>query len=379
MTRPRPVKKVLIHRLGSLGDTLVALPAFRLVREAFPEARITVLTNHPHSDHAKSVGMAAILDGTGLADDYLFYPVALRNMRDLLRLRNRIARERFDVVSYISSPSSTARKVMRDSVFFLGCGIRRQYGFPYARIGRVNGRVTGTALFQSESARLAVNLRRLGDADLSRDRYWDLGLSAREHAQAHDYLAGTIDNSPFIALSIGTKAQVSDWTQPNWLAVVKALNDRYSDRGLVMLGSAHEHSRSDDLLRGWRGPKLNLCGRPSPRVSAAILARADLFIGHDSGPMHLAANVGTRCVAVFSARALPGVWFPRGHGHQVLYHQTECAGCLLFECVAHNKKCILSISPAEVLEAVEKALEAGPRRQLGGRFDISRAHEETSA
>ena len=137
MTSPRPVKKVLIHRLGSLGDTLVALPAFRLVREAFPEARITVLTNHPQSDHAKSVGMAAILDGTGLADDYLFYPVALRNMRELLRLRNRIARERFDVVSYISSPCSTARKVIRDAGFFLGCGITRHYGFPYARSGRV--------------------------------------------------------------------------------------------------------------------------------------------------------------------------------------------------------------------------------------------------
>ena len=63
MTR-HDIKNVLIHRLGSLGDTLVALPAFRLVRETFPGAKITVLTNHSHSDHAKSVGMSAILDGT---------------------------------------------------------------------------------------------------------------------------------------------------------------------------------------------------------------------------------------------------------------------------------------------------------------------------
>ena len=66
MMNPLRVNKVLIHRLGSLGDTLVALPAFRLVRGAFPEAKITVLTNHAHSDHAKSVGMTAILDGAGL-------------------------------------------------------------------------------------------------------------------------------------------------------------------------------------------------------------------------------------------------------------------------------------------------------------------------
>jgi heptosyltransferase-3 len=109
------IHRVLIHRLGSLGDTLVALPAFRLVRETFPDARITVLTNHAHSDHAKSVGMAAILDGAGLVDGYLYYPVALRKIGELFRLRNQIARERFDTVIYLSSPGSTANKAIRDA------------------------------------------------------------------------------------------------------------------------------------------------------------------------------------------------------------------------------------------------------------------------
>ncbi len=132
MMNPLRVNKVLIHRLGSLGDTLVALPAFRLVRDTFPEARITVLTNHAHSDHAKSVGMTAILSGAELVDDYLYYPLGLRDPGELFRLRNRIARERFDVVVYLSTPDSTARKVIRDSLFFLSCGIRRQYGFPFS-------------------------------------------------------------------------------------------------------------------------------------------------------------------------------------------------------------------------------------------------------
>ncbi len=77
---------------------------------------------------------------------------------ELFRLRNRIARERFDAVVYLSSPYSTARKVIRDAVFFLGCGIRRQYGFPYARRGRSNARLAGTDLYQSESDRLVSNL-----------------------------------------------------------------------------------------------------------------------------------------------------------------------------------------------------------------------------
>jgi heptosyltransferase III len=357
------IQKVLIRRLGSLGDTLVALPAFRLVRDAFPEARITVLTNHAHSDHAKSVGMQAILAGAGLVDDYLYYPLGLRDPGELFRLRNRIARERFDIIVYVSSPDSTALKVIRDALFFLGCGIRRQYGVPYTRRGRSNARVAGTDLYQSESDRLVSNLQGLGKVDLSDDRWWNLGLSADEQKQAHGYLSGTIDDSPFFALSVGTKAQTSDWTQPNWLALVRALNDRYSDRGLVMVGSPDEYDRSESLLNNWSGRRLNLCGKPSPRVSAAILGKADLYLGHDSGPMHLAANVGTPCVAVFSARMHPGVWYPRGNGHQLIYHKTECANCKLFVCVTNNKKCILSISKDEVLEAVEKALAVNRGRQ----------------
>jgi heptosyltransferase-3 len=363
MMNPLRIEKVLIHRLGSLGDTLVALPAFRLVRDAFPEARITVLTNHAHSDHAKSVGMPAILDGAGLVDDYLHYPVGLRNPGELVRLRNRIARARFDAVVYVSSPDATPLKVIRDALFFLGCGIERQYGFPYTRRRRVNARLAGTDLYQSESDRLVSNLEQLGRVDLRDDRWWDLGLSTDEEAQAHNYLRGTIDDSAFFALSIGTKAQANDWTQPNWLALVRALDERYADRGLVTFGSALERERSESLLAGWSGPKLNLCGKPSPRVSAAILKKADMFIGHDSGPMHLAANVRTPCVAVFSARIHPGVWYPRGTGHRVIYHQTECAHCKLFVCITQNKKCILSITADEVVSAVANVVEGDRRRQ----------------
>ena len=195
------------------------------------------------------------------------------------------------------------------------------------------------------------------------DRWWNLGLSADEHAQARGHLAGLIDDRRFFALSVGTKADVSDWTQPNWLALVPALSDRYPDWGLVTLGAADEYDRSESLLKMWNGPRLNLCGKPAPRVSAAILEKADCFIGHDSGPMHLAANVGTPCVAVFSARMHPGVWYPRGTGHQVLYHQTECANCQLSVCVTHNKKCILSITSDEVVRAVDTLFAADRGRK----------------
>jgi heptosyltransferase-3 len=83
---------------------------------------------------------------------------------------------------------------------------------------------------------------------------------------------------------------------------------------------------------------------------------AALFFGHDSGPMHLAAAVGLPCVAVFCARAKPGVWFPWGSRLKVIYHQTDCFGCELQVCSKYGKKCISSITVEEVLSAINELL-----------------------
>ena len=106
----------------------------------------------------------------------------------------------------------------------------------------------------------------------------------------------------------------------------------------------------------WSGKTANLCGRVSPRVSAAVLEQAELFVGHDSGPVHLAAAVGTPCVAVYSARSLPGHWFPRGNKTTVFYNRVPCLGCGLETCVTFAKKCILSIGVNQVFDAVAARL-----------------------
>ena len=70
--------------------------------------------------------------------------------------------------------------------------------------------------------------------------------------------------------------------------------------------------------------------------------------------MHLAAAVGTPCVAIFAARNIPRVWFPYGEQHRVVYHEVDCMGCGLETCIVEGKKCILSITVAEVMVAVER-------------------------
>jgi heptosyltransferase-3 len=131
-----------------------------------------------------------------------------------------------------------------------------------------------------------------------------------------------------------------------------------------MTGAAVDAGPSEAVAAGWRegaakvrgGVVINLCGVLSPRESAAVFAQADVFLGHDSGPMHLAAAVQTPCVAIFSGRGKPRVWFPYGSRHRVLYHRVDCWGCHLNTCTVEQKKCIYSITVDEVFAQVQAVL-----------------------
>jgi ADP-heptose:LPS heptosyltransferase len=197
---------------------------------------------------------------------------------------------------------------------------------------------------------LARCIGQLGEVHLEDSANWDLHLNESEEKSAEELLSPQMP--AFIAASVGTKIGVKDWGEDNWSSLLGRVSDRYPGLGLVLLGSADEQFRSEFVSAKWNGPKKNLCGVASPRVSAAVLKRALLFVGHDSGPMHLAAASGVPCVAIFSARNKPGVWFPFGSKHAVIYHRVECYGCRLERCIDYEKQCIASITVQEVFDAV---------------------------
>ncbi len=352
-----PAKRVLVYRLGSLGDTLVALPCFHLVERSFPQAERRLLTNFPVA--SKAAAAMAVLGSSGLIHSYERYTVGLRNPLHLLALAWRIRRFRPDVLVYLAGARGAAT-AKRDARFFRwACGSRRMVGVPLTPELQTNlAQPDGT--LEPETARLARTLCSLGDAELARRESWNLRLSAAE-VQKADAALQLLEGLPFFALSIGTKVQVNEWGRENWRALLGRLARLYPDHGLVLTGAAEEREAIDWVADGWRavqgaGPVLNVCGALQPRESAAVFQRAAVFLGHDSGPMHMAATVGTRCVAVFSARHLPRVWYPWGEGHRVIYHRVDCAGCELVACTEQRKKCILSVTVEEVLRAVAEVM-----------------------
>jgi len=384
------MRRVLVYRLGSLGDMLVALPALHLVARAFPEAERRMLTNVPVS--SKGPAAAAILEGSGLVQGYMRYEVGTRSVRELLGVWWQIVRWRPQVIVYLAAARGV-RAAQRDEAFFRLCGVRRILGVPLTEgmqrnyYGAATGgkdHAMGDGHLEPEAARLARcigGLVAVGDiADpgrLNEPASWDLHLSAGEVIAADSAILAVLPNwapagsvwdrderykEAAIAVSVGTKVQAKDWGRDNWRDLLGKIAAEFPERVLLLLGAPEESDASEFAAEGWRanggGPVVNLCGRLTPRESAAAIARARLFVGHDSGPMHLAAAVGTPVVAIFAARNIPRQWFPFGKQHRVVYHRVECWGCGLETCIEQQKKCLMSITVDEVVQVVRSQLSA---------------------
>lgn len=357
-------RRVLVYRLGSLGDTLIALPSFHLIARAFPHAERRLLTNLPVA--AKAPPAAAVLELTGLIHGYMRYTTGTRSVRELLRLAVAIRRFNPDVLVYLTGARGL-EAARRDAKFFRLCGIRRQIGVPLTPAMQLN--LNGLEApppdpfaieLEPESSRLARNIAELGNARLDDPASWNLHLTPEEHDAAARAIGPQALKHEILAVSVGTKVQSKDWGRENWRELLTRLAREFPQRALLLAGSPEESDASNFAATNWQssggGPVVNLCGRLTPRQSAAAFARARLFIGHDSGPMHLAAAVGAPCVAIFAARNIPRQWFPYGPNHRILYHRVECAGCGLETCIEQQKKCILSITVDEVLTEIRSAL-----------------------
>lgn len=346
------VKRVLIYRLGSLGDTTIALPCFHLIERTYPNAERILLTNFPV--HAKAPASAAVLGDSGLIHGYMRYSVGTRSPIALVRLAREIRRFKPDILVYLM-PVRSLRAVRRDRWFFmLGCGISRIVGLPFeSHLSRDLDPETG--LYEAEAVRLARTVAALGDAGVGDLQNWDLRLDSEEKAAAQSAL-GALAGKPLIVCGPGTKMQAKDWGQENWQALLGRLSARYTGYGLALIGAKEDTEVSAFAALGWSGPVVNLCGKLSPRQTAAVFAEASVFLGPDSGPMHLAACAGVPCVIAFSARGLPGVWYPAGQGHRIVYHQVNCFGCNLETCTVEGRKCLTSIAVDEMAAAVESVL-----------------------
>jgi heptosyltransferase-3 len=328
---PAQVETVIIFRIGHIGDTAAALPCFHRIARSFASSRRLLLTNIPASQKAAPV--ESVLANSGLIDDVIYFPPPPRTLRSFVKLREEIRATKSQALVYVADRNLLA--TLRDVCFFRACGIRSIIGAPISsdlRRPRVDP-TTGFVEFEAE--RLARCLARLGPIDLHDPDFWDLRLQRHEMRAAEQSLA-PIRQFEFIAVSVGGKVASKDWGDDNWMTLLALMALRYSHLALVFFGSADEFDRSSMLAAAWPGPRLNLCGRLVPRESAAAMRSALLFVGHDSGPLHLAAVAGVPCVGIFGNYNRPKWWHPMGQRHRII----------------HNMRGVRHIAPEEVCVAI---------------------------
>lgn len=346
-SRRRPqnhVERIVIYRLGSLGDTIVALPCFHKIAEAFPDAERLVLTNIPVS--AKAAPLPSILENSGLVHGYITYPVRVRSLRALWNLARELRRLRASTLVYLMIPRGKIA-VRRDYLFFRLCGIPRIIGAPLTPDLAERSLDPETGEAEYESKRLARNMAPLGPIDLDDPASWDLNLTADERAVGAKAVAG-FEDRPFIAINMGGKFVENHWGSDNWRALFRELASTHGSFGILAVGGPEDAPAVGPVTEGWPGPVVNACGTLAPRETAAALEKAALFIGHDSGPMHLASACGVRCVAMFG-RLKPRIWHPYGRRHKIF----------------HNMNGVMATRVEEVAAAVREALAVAPSGSVG--------------
>lgn len=346
--------RILVYRIGSLGDNLIVLPSIWAVKDNFSDSELFLL-NNKNSDPNRLTGRD-VLGGTGLFAGFFNYPFAAKGFRkfvvpfQLLRLLAKLRAGRFDVLVYLAPSQRNSRQIARDRFFFRLAGIAKSFGmegfpaFPAKIPGQPLQEIPREAdllLRRLETSGLTVPLPGMGK--------FDLGFNEVEQKEFNAQISwfSSDEGRPWIGIGPGSNMPVKIWPEDRYREVVHEILKNYK-AWPVVLGGLEDEGIGERLVKAW-GCGYNLAGKLSVRQSALALRQCKLYLGNDTGTMHLAATVGIRCVAVFSSRTYPGQWYPYGDGHHVFRKEIECEGCELVVCAEKRMECILSIEPKEVL------------------------------
>jgi ADP-heptose:LPS heptosyltransferase len=342
-----------------------ALPAINTVADAFPGSNITLLTDEEGAG-------AELVSACSTISEVITYRVGHRQL-GIVGLIRRLRRERFDLLVHLSQDRTPAARKIRDVFFFHLAGLSRQIGFDLGATMFWSGdrRIENPDVLQpNEVERLLRIVRKAGITPKSVRFGLRPGLEAVKRVDDLWALHGLGKQSNIIAVVPGSRMPCKRWPLSNYAEVCKRLLEREADVMLI-LGSKREMDLGEELVgetigdlpQQKQGSIINLTGKTSLPECAEIVRRCKLYLGNDTGLMHLAAAMGTPCVAVFSGRDYPGAWHPYGSHHRILWHSVPCQPCFLTRC--KNLICLAAIRPEAVLRACISLL-SGTDGRCGG-------------
>ena len=345
---PRNPRGIIVHLVGNIGDIVVAIPTLVALRERYPHARITLLTCRG-ADHLP--GARDVLSGARWVDNIEEY--ALRDVRSahgLFRLLGTVRSLRPDLFVLLPPAHWSVHVVARNQLFARACGATFVSGL---KVDLLNIFLSDQAKVLGERPRevdrLLESIRELGIS--TADVRFELAPPKEgERALIGEQLAAL--GGPFAVLCPGGKQVGQLWPSENFAIVGDRLR-REAGLRLVTIGSEAERSTCQRTLV-IAGGGVDVSGRLSVLGTAELLRHAQLVVTNDTGPMHLAAAVGTPVVAIFSSRDLAGRWYPYGPGHEVFRARLVCEECLFAP--VRTDHCVRHISTDDVWKGCLRVL-----------------------
>jgi ADP-heptose:LPS heptosyltransferase len=349
--RPGSPRRILLLRLERIGDLIMALPAIADVRALAPEATIDLIVGSWNGELARAVpAVSAVepLDAAWLARDG-----SGRHLPSLLRsARGWRAREYDLAINF--EPDIRSNLIAAAAGAAWAAGYRNGGGGPLLDL----------ALDFDPRTHTTANARRLVSAVFGRtppgaaSPLLDLPERARRDAESRLGAAPR----PLVGIHPSGGREIKQWDPARFAAVARRLTE---ERGATIVLSGAPADRP--LVEAVRaalppGRSIDASGEPDLLTLAAILERLDLLITGDTGPMHLAATVGTPIVAVFGPSD-PRRYAPPGARDRVVRIDLPCAPCNRIRlppsrCVGHTPDCLAGIGSDRVFAAAVAVLEA---------------------
>jgi predicted lipopolysaccharide heptosyltransferase III len=333
------MRNVLVIKLRYIGDVLLATPTIRAIKAARPDVRVTMMVNRGTEDVLfgnPNLDEVMVLDKGSLA----------AQSRLIAGLRSR----QFDTVIDLTDGDRSA---------FL----TRVSGAP-VRIG-FNDEHRWRGRYYTEVVQPASDVRHRIDRDLealkplriqadSQDP--QLWLTPEEKHSADRLLdqLGVQRSQSIVILQPGARYWFKAWPPERFAELAGHLISQYGCQVLIG-GSDQDVDLAQEIRRMAKSEPIIMAGRTTIKQFAAIAKRSALFVGSDSGAMHIASVVGTPVVALFGP-SNPREWGPRGGPVELLYKEIDCRTCFHPTCTRGEENCMKLITVHEVCAAAERLL-----------------------
>jgi ADP-heptose:LPS heptosyltransferase len=343
--------EIVLLRLDRIGDFILGIPAYRALRKAHPDARISVVVPSPVAEIAK---VCPYFDEVYIFDALWLLP----DHGPLARWKSA-----WQLVKFLRSKPIDLLLDFRyqnrlDPLVAGLSGAKERVGFDLGWTSRFLTRKAGQP--PEELHQVDRNLHLLGALGITTaDRQLEMWFEEHDRKTAENHLPHQelLPGVPRIAVHIGAATPSKRWREESFEVLIHELHAN-TQADILVLGGESDLGFSQEVVDGLECPILNLVGKLSLRQTAALLRDCGVFIGCDSGATHLAAASGVPVVCLFSGANEVEVWRPWGPKVKVLTQHPPCSPCKSHECPRTDGYfCMAEIKPEDVIAEVKGILE----------------------